>query len=40
METSIKVENKDKFKKSYDNKELNKRKFADINSGFVTIGTN
>ena len=40
METSIKVDNKDKFKKLYDNKELNKRKLADINFGFVTIGTN
>ena len=40
METLIKLDNKDKFKKLYDNKELNNRKFADINSGFVTIGTN
>ena len=40
MESSIKVENKDKFKKLYDNNELKKRKFADINLGFVTIGTN
>ena len=40
METLIKVDKKDKFKKLYDNNELKKRKFADINSGFVTIGTN
>ena len=40
METLIKVDNRDKFKKLYDISELKKRKLSDINLGFVTIGTN
>ena len=40
METSIKVDNRDKFMKLYDINELKKRKLAEIHFGFVTIGTN